>query len=49
MISNSKLVEEIKVTEKELELILAVRRKFKGCECCVEKIVEFVDCIEKKN
>lgn len=49
MLTNAMCTEEVMVTPQELELLLVVRRKFKGCECCVEKVVEFVEGIEKVN
>lgn len=47
MKSDSKATEVVMCTEKELDLILAVRSKFRGCDCCVEKMVELVENFEK--
>lgn len=47
MVRNDELVKAIKVTDKELNLVLSVRRKFKGCDCCVKMLIDLVEKLEK--
>lgn len=49
MITTSETLHDIQVSDAELQLILNVRSKFKGCECCVEMVTEFVMGLKKSK
>lgn len=49
MIGAEKDATTLTVSEQEYELIMVVRRKFQRCECCVSRLVELIEGMEKKT
>lgn len=49
MKTDSVYLHDIKITVLELDLILALRSKFKGCEFCMDRFRKYVLSLEKKH